>query len=81
LGKVLAAQGRLDKAIDLFFQAVQIQPDFAEAYQNLVMALDEKGMKDEAAQEFQQALRITNHGLKPKATVNLAGVTFNGNNP
>ena len=45
------------------------------------MALGEKGMKDEAAQEFQQALRITNHGLKPKATVNLAGVTFNGNNP
>jgi len=59
LDKVLAAQGRLDKAIDLFLQAVQIQPDFAEAYQNLVMALGEKGMKDEAAQEFQQALRIT----------------------
>src|SRR5262245_57677547 len=58
LGQVLAARGALDKAIQYFRQAAQIQPEDAEFQEGLGRAILELGKRDEAAKHLQEAVRI-----------------------
>ena len=58
LGAVNAVMGRLDAAAACLTKALRIEPDFAEAHNNLGMALGELGRHDEAVASFTEALRI-----------------------
>jgi tetratricopeptide (TPR) repeat protein len=58
LGNALLNNGNVDKAISQFQQAVQIDPDYADAHGNLGFALNKMGKVDEAISQFQQAVQI-----------------------
>jgi tetratricopeptide (TPR) repeat protein len=51
-------QGRLDEAARCFRQALELRPDFPEAYANLGLVLAGQGAWDEAVACCQQALRL-----------------------
>src|SRR6202044_678450 len=51
-------KGKVDEAIDLFRQALAVNPDFPEALSNLGLALDSKGKDDEAISDFDKALAM-----------------------
>ena len=50
--------GRLDEAITSYQQALRLEPNFAEAHNNLGAVLKERGNLEEAAASFRQALRL-----------------------
>ena len=50
--------GQLDEAIAEYRKALQIQPDYAEAHNNLGIALYDKRQLDEAIAEYRKALQI-----------------------
>ena len=54
----MAAQDNLNDAIVHYSEALRINPDFDEAYNNLGVALFRKGNLEEAIVHFRQALRI-----------------------
>ena len=58
LGNALFKMGNVDGAIVHFQEALQINPDFAEAHNNLGNALGQKGRADEAIAHYQKALQI-----------------------
>ena len=47
MGIAYKAQGKLDKAIDSFKKAISLKPNYAEAYNNLGLALNEKNNSTE----------------------------------
>ena len=49
LGYVLARQGRTDEAVAEYRQAIDIDPKFTPAYNNLAAALAKQGKLEEAA--------------------------------
>ena len=49
---MLKEKGELDAAIDSYKQALKIKPDYAEAYNNLGIALLGKGELDAAIDSF-----------------------------
>ncbi len=53
-----AHKQKLDQAIRHYHRALAIQPSYAQAHNNLGMALDDQGNFDEAIQHYRQALRI-----------------------
>ena len=55
---ICSIEGKLDEAIPHFQRALQINPDYAEAHNNLGATLFQKGKVDEAIPHFQEALRI-----------------------
>jgi len=55
---LLDKKGREDDAIAHFQKALEIQPDYAAAHDNLGSALFQKGYVDEAIAQFQKALEI-----------------------
>ncbi len=55
---MLAQQNELDDAIDHFRQALQSDPEFAEAHGNLATALQMQGHLDDAIRHYQEAVRI-----------------------
>jgi tetratricopeptide (TPR) repeat protein len=57
LGVALQAQGRPDEAIQHYRRAVEMQADYAPAYNNLGVALRDRGRLDEAIAVYRQALR------------------------
>ena len=67
--------GRFDEAIVHFQRAVEIKPDFAEAYNNLANALARSGQVDAAIVQYQKALEINpdNAGAHNNLCVGLAG--------
>jgi protein O-mannosyl-transferase len=69
LGVELGKTGRLDEAIQHFRQAVQLQPDYADALNNLGRALLTEGRAQEAIEHLQQALLLKPNFLE--AEVNL----------
>ena len=54
----LKRAGRLDEAIALYYQAIEINPSFAWAYHNLGDAFVKQGKLDEAIVEYQKAIEI-----------------------
>jgi len=58
LGGALLNNGHPDEAISQFQQAVQIDPDYANAHSNLGYALNKMGKVDEAIAQYQQAVQI-----------------------
>lgn len=58
LGKALARQGKLDEAIVHYSKALQIRPDYAEAYFCLGAALEEQRKFQEAISSYSKALQI-----------------------
>ena len=58
LGLVLAAQGKLEEAIEHYEQALQIKPNYAYAHNNLGNALARQGKLTEAIQHYERALQI-----------------------
>jgi tetratricopeptide (TPR) repeat protein len=58
LGSVLAMQGRLDRAIEQFELALEVDPGQAELHYNLANALSRRGELDAAATHYGEALRL-----------------------
>jgi len=56
LGYVLAHQGRADEAIAEFRTAIDIDPKFTPAYNNLAAALEQQGKLEEAAEYYRGSL-------------------------
>jgi Flp pilus assembly protein TadD len=52
------AQGNLQEAIGHFERALRIKPDFADAHNNLGVALIRLGRVQEAIRHWEQAVRI-----------------------
>ena len=64
LGRALEKQGHLDDAIAQFNAAISISPKFAEAHNNLGLALLATGQPaqaTEAAAEFKTAISLNPH--------------------
>jgi len=55
--KADSAQGRFDEAVSQFRRALEIWPDFAEAYYNLAITLKSQGKIEEAISSYRQAIR------------------------
>ena len=75
LGLVAQAKGINSEAINLFYKAVKISPNFAPYYFNLALSLDILGKKSEAIHAYSQALRL-NPNIK-EAYNNLGLLTKN----
>ena len=58
LGVELYRKGRMDEAISHYQEALQIEPDYAEARNNLGNALLQRGDVDDAISNYQKALQI-----------------------
>jgi hypothetical protein len=58
VGYILARRDQLSKAVDLFHQALRIQPEFAEAHEALAQTLALQGKEGEAIKHHNEALRI-----------------------
>jgi superkiller protein 3 len=58
LGNIAMQDNRHDAAIAEFKEAVKINPEFAEAYNNMGLALFNQSKFDEAIEGFRNALRI-----------------------
>ena len=58
LGAVLAGQGQLQKAVQVFDQISQLQPDYAEAHNNRGVALKELKQLDESMASYRRAIQI-----------------------
>ena len=57
-GLTLAAQGKLDEAIQQYMLALQFKPYYADAHNNLGLALATQGKLTEAVQHYNQALQL-----------------------
>jgi tetratricopeptide (TPR) repeat protein len=57
-GNILASQGKTAEAITQFHRAIEIKPDYEEAYYNLANALVRQGKLDEAIDQYKKALEI-----------------------
>jgi len=58
IANVLAELGRFEEAIAQYRSALALRPDYAEAYNNLGLALSARGALSEAAASFQRALSL-----------------------
>ena len=58
LGQALADRGQFDAAIVHYQKALEIKPDFAEAYTNLGTVMFGGGQVDEAIARFRRSLAI-----------------------
>src|SRR5260370_11023687 len=58
MGNVFVGTGRLDEAIGHLRQAIEFQPNYADAHYNLATALFWKGQLDDAIGEYRTTLSI-----------------------
>ncbi|MBD69746.1 hypothetical protein CMK21_06440, partial [Candidatus Poribacteria bacterium] len=58
LGLALQEQGELDQAIQAYHRALEINPNYSEAYNNLGNVLKEQGKLDDAVLAYRSALGI-----------------------
>jgi tetratricopeptide (TPR) repeat protein len=79
LGVALQEDGRLDEAIAQYRRAVDIQGDYAPAYNNLGVALRAAGSVDAAIDAYQRALATA--GDYPDAHYNLANALLEKHRP
>jgi tetratricopeptide (TPR) repeat protein len=57
-GRALISQGKYDEAIQAYDIAIQLRPDYAEAYYSKGVALDSQGKYDEAIQDFDKVIQL-----------------------
>ncbi len=72
LGAAYVAKGSYDQALPLLLRAVTFVPDFAEAYEQMAIAYDAKGMKTEA--RYARAMKSYSQGDYAKAEKELNAV-------
>jgi len=70
MGEVQGRTGNFDKAIELFNQAVELDPNYAESYNNLGFTYYKKGKYKRAEQFFSKALEIDPNFDKAKSNLN-----------
>jgi predicted O-linked N-acetylglucosamine transferase (SPINDLY family) len=58
LANALAAQGKLDQAVDYYERALVLGPDNADAHNNLGLVLAAQGKLDQAVAHFERALAL-----------------------
>ena len=58
MGNAFQAQGRLDDALEAYNKVLSINPDYAEAYNNLGNAFQAQGRLDDALEAYIEALSI-----------------------
>lgn len=58
MGDVYSLEGNLEGAVREFKQAIELKPDYSEAYHNLATTYMKLGRNDEAALAYQQALKF-----------------------
>ena len=63
-GKKLLDAGDLDGAISQFRAAVTLAPEYSQAHRRLAEALDRKGEKAQAQEEFRKASELEKKPLK-----------------
>ena len=51
-------QGSLEESIQAYQEAIQIQPNHPEAYNNLGIVLKEQGRLEESIQAYQKSIEI-----------------------
>jgi len=79
LAVALQAQGMNDAAADHYRRAIELQPDYAPAYNNLGVLQRASGKVDEAIATYEQALSLK--GDYPDAHYNLANALLEKNRP
>jgi tetratricopeptide (TPR) repeat protein len=57
-GATNAALGKYDAAIESYKQAIKIRPDYADAYYNMGISLQDQGNLGEAIDSYKQAIKI-----------------------
>jgi len=57
-GAVLKEQGRLQEAVESFDKAIQLKPDYVEAYYNRGVLFQELGKLEKAKQSYDQAIQL-----------------------
>jgi Flp pilus assembly protein TadD len=62
LGRVAAAEGRLEEAVANFRESMRLRPQDAEAHESLARTLARQGKVDEARLHFQEAVRLLKKG-------------------
>jgi len=70
MGEVQGRTGNLDKAIELFNKAVELDPNYAESYNNLGFSYYKKGEYKRAEQFFVKALEIDPNFDKARSNLN-----------
>ena len=58
IGEALQNLGKLEEAIEAYNKALDIKPDYAEAYYNMGIALKDQGKLEEAIEAYNKALAI-----------------------
>jgi tetratricopeptide (TPR) repeat protein len=79
LAVALQAEGRIDEAEAHYERAIQLQPDYAPAYNNLGVMQRAAGRVDEAIATYERALLLK--GDYPDAHYNLANALLERNRP
>ncbi|MCL4382891.1 MAG: tetratricopeptide repeat protein [Patescibacteria group bacterium] len=78
LGDLYSRRGELNEALFHFKKAIELQPNYGDAYHNLANTLNQMGKTEEAIANYQKALTL-NPGLW-QSYQNLAAIYFNHGN-
>ena len=71
-GMIKANEGEYDNAIHIFTKAIEINPIFADAYNNRGLAYSDKGQFDHAIKDYTKAIEINPNFAN--CTVNLSSL-------
>ncbi len=69
IGDRLVRQGQLDAAIQRYYRALRVDPDFAGAHNNLGSALARQGSVQEAKAHFEQAIGLAKDFAEPRSNL------------
>ena len=58
LGAVLQGQGKLQEAVEIYDNAIQLKPDFPEAYCNRGIVLQKLGQIEKAVENYEKAIQL-----------------------
>ena len=60
-GRIALTEGRTDDAVTALQQAVQVDPQFTQAWQTLAMAYEKAGNGDKAKEAFRRSKNLAQH--------------------